>query len=334
MRPARRAASKPRPSAHETLQMSLLMLDMVPKVGKITASEIHQRLQALGFNRDLRSIQRQLEALSEQFPIERDCSGRPYGYQWKAGSSGLSIPSLTLQESLLLRLAELHLRALLPPALMSSMGGFFAQARMNLGPAHGAQVERRWLNKVRVVSPNQPLLAPELAPDILSTVSAALYAESWLDVDYVNALGERRQRRVMPLGLVQQGERLVLVVRFEGHDKERNLALNRLMAASNTGLPFDYPDDFSLEAYDQAGRFGIGEGKEIPLKFRIDRLNGLFITESRLSADQQVAALADGRLEITATVRQTERLVWWLRGFGQAVEVLAPVGLARKIAEG
>lgn len=322
--------SSKRPNNLDTVSMTLVILDMIPKVGKISAPEIHERLKAIGYERDLRSIQRQLAALAQQYSLERDDSSKPHGYKWRSDAKGISIPSLTLQESLLLNMAESYLRNLLPPSVMQAMASFFRQARHNLGSENNARLERRWLNKVRVVSESMPLLPPEIKPGVLEQVSQALYNETWLELDYTNAKGERKQHRVMPLGLAQQGARLMLVVRYEGYDNERSLALNRAHKATDTQLPFPRVKDFDLAQYDDDGRFGFGSGKTIQLKFRIDKPSGLFLTESRLSKDQVVVDL--GRhLEFTATVVETERLVWWLRGFGKRVEVLEPGGLVGRV---
>jgi hypothetical protein len=323
--------STKRPNNHETLSMTLAMLDMIPKTGKISAPEIHARLHTMGFERDLRSIQRQLVVLAEQFPLECDDSSKPHGYKWKSDAKGISIPSLTLHESLLLNMAENYLRNLLPQSVMRAMDGFFRQARYDLGPGTpNAGRERRWLRKVRVVSESMPLLPPEIKPGVLEAVSQALYKETWLELDYTNAKGERSQHRVMPLGLAQQGARLVLVVRYEGYDNERSLALNRAHNATDTGLPFPPIKNFDLAQYDDDGRFGFGSGKTIQLKFRIENATGLFLTESRLSKDQTVVDLGE-KLEFTATVVESARLVWWLRGFGKRVEVLEPVGVRERV---
>lgn len=128
----------------DTLETALLAIELlrrVPRNHKITASELHRQLENAGIHRDLRTIQRQLDTLSEHFNLIRDDRSKPYGYQWRKHSGGLSIPNLSLQESLLLRLAEQHLRFLLPVHLMKSMEGFFAQARQNLGP-NGARITR------------------------------------------------------------------------------------------------------------------------------------------------------------------------------------------------
>jgi predicted DNA-binding transcriptional regulator YafY len=185
------------------------------------------------------------------------------------------------------------------------------------------------MDKVRVVSQSVPLLPPEIRKGVLDSVSTALYYDHWLDIDYINVQGERKIKRVMPLGLAQQGARMILVVRFEGHDNERSLALNRIQSAHDTGLRFK-PFGFDLAKYDDDGRFGFGEGKEIELKFRIEKLSGIFLTESKLSKDQQVKDLGDW-LEISATVMESEQLIWWLRGFGERVELIAPKQLATRI---
>ncbi len=55
------------------LQIQLEILRLIPKTRFITAEEILQKLADIGVQRDIRSIQRQLESLSQQFEIERDC---------------------------------------------------------------------------------------------------------------------------------------------------------------------------------------------------------------------------------------------------------------------
>ncbi len=217
-----------RPDSLETLQLSHELLRRIPKRRTITAPELHQQLADAGFERDMRTIQRQLETLAELYDLDRDDSSKPYRYCWKEYARGFSLPSLSPQESLLLMLAEQQLSSLLPAKLMKSMEGFFTQARSQLGDKASTQREREWLQKVRVVSTSQPLLPPKIDPIVFDQVSNALYGNQWLEVDYKNAAGKRTAARVMPLGLAQQGPRMYLVCRFEGYDNERSLALARI----------------------------------------------------------------------------------------------------------
>lgn len=178
-----------RPDTLETVRLSLELLKRIPKGRSISTSELHKQLSEAGYARDLRTIQRQMEVLSEHFDIERDDSSRPFRYCWKERATGLNLPGLSAQESLLLMLAERQLKELLPARLMKSMDGFFAQARNQLDAKSASTSEREWLKKVRVVSTTQPLLPPKLVAGVFEQVSNALYNNHWLDVDYRNAEG-------------------------------------------------------------------------------------------------------------------------------------------------
>lgn len=303
----------------ETVLLAVELLRRIPRGRKVTAGELHRQLKDAGMDRDLRTIQRQLETLSEHFDIERDDRSKPYGYRWLEHAKALAVPNLAPQESLLLQLAQEHLKNLLPARLMKSMEGFFSQAKRNLAPESSARLEREWPGKVRVVATSQPLLPPKIVPGVFEIVSDALYNNRWLHLDYRNSGGKRNKVEVMPLGLVQQGPRLYLVCRYRGYDNERNLALHRILSAEMSTLTFDRPTGFDLKKHDDDGRFGFGEGERIRLTFCIERAAGLHLLETPLSTDQKAVELDDGRLEITATLVDSAMLEWWLRGFGDAV---------------
>ncbi len=182
-----------RSSTLETTLLALEILRRIPRAPRsITAGELHEQLVASGFQRDLRTIQRQLDMLSAALDIERNDDAVPYRYQWLPHAKPLAIPHLNAQESLLLTLAEEHLRHLLPAHLMKSLEGFFAQAHRNLEPDRNAGLEREWPSKIRVVATTQPLLPPTIAPGVLDTVSEALYHNHRLRLDYKNADGRRQ----------------------------------------------------------------------------------------------------------------------------------------------
>lgn len=310
-----------RPDTLETVLLALELLKRIPRSRKVTATELHTQLAEAGITRELRTVQRQLEMLSEHFDIERDARSKPYGYSWKPNASGLAVPMLSEKESLLLILAGQHLQNILPASLMKSMDSFFVQARANLAPhitQPSAQREREWLQKVRVISTTQPLLPPKIAPGVFDEVGNALYANLWLAVEYKNQNGKTTRADVMPLGLAQQGTRLYLVCRFRDFDNERTLALHRIVSAKASTLSFERPSSFDLQKYDADGRFGFGEGKLIQLTFCITEGAGFHLLESPLSKDQHHKAIKDG-YEITATVVETAQLEWWLRGFGDEV---------------
>ena len=306
----------------DTVLLALRIMEQIPRAPRrISAKEIQAQLanDPTCPQRDLRSIQRQLQWIADNFPVDVDARDRPYGYGWEKGAQPFSVPFLSVQESLLLVLAQKRLHPLLPVNLMKAMGGFFEQAHRNLAFGGNAVREREWLSKVRVIRETQPLLAPKIKAGIFESVAESLYENVWLEVRYKNADGKRYDVKVMPLGLALQGPRLYLACRFDGYDNERTLALHRLLRAKVTTLPFVRPKDFDLERYDADGRFSFGDGRRIKLQFRIDKKYELQLREMCL-ADDQVITEKNGRLEVCATVVDSGRLDWWLNGFGEAVD--------------
>lgn len=303
----------------ETTLLALELLNRIPRGQRTTAAQLHQQLRDAGIDRNKRSIERLLDMLSANFEIERDDRSKPYSYRWLDHARGLAAPRLTPKESLLLRLAEEQLKYLLPPRLMKSMEGFFAQARYNLGSDRQAVLEREWPGKIRVVADSLQLLPPKVAPGVFETVSDALYANRWLTLDYRNAAGKTDRHEVMPLGLAQQGPRLYLICRFKGYDDNRNLAIHRILSARGSTLGFDRPADFDLKQYEEDGHFGFGHGQRVRLSFRIDHDYGAILRETPLSLDQKLKTLDDDWLQVSATVVNSGHLDWWLRAFGDKV---------------
>ncbi len=179
-----------RPETIETLRMVIELLRHIPRDRKVSAPMLHKHLADAGIDRDLRTIQRQMEMLSEYYPIERDERSRPYGYKWKEKTTGFSLQMLSEQESLILTLAEKQLSNLLPASVMKSMQDFFDQARSNLDSEALGKRSNEWLSKVRVVSTTQPLIPPKIKKGIFEEVSNALYGNRWLRLDYKNAEGK------------------------------------------------------------------------------------------------------------------------------------------------
>lgn len=302
----------------ETVHLTIELLHRIPRDRKITAPELQRQLAAAGYERDLRSIQRHLKQITEHFDVECDDRGKPYGYRWKEKAKGLSLPGMNRHESLLLTLAEQHLRHLLPARLVASMDAYFQQARSNLQNVGKAKLEKEWLKKVRVVSVSQPLLPPAIDSAIFSQISHALYYNLWLKIVYRNAAGKETEARVMPLGLAQQGVHLYLVCRFDGYDNERSLALHRFFSAEAGTMAFKRPADFDLAKYDDDGRFGFGDGQRIKLSFCITKEAGYHLLEARLSSDQEIDEY-DDFYQVRATVVDSAVLDRWLLGFGADV---------------
>jgi hypothetical protein len=307
----------------ETLTIVLELLRLIPRRVSITAAELERSLAHRGHQRDLRSIQRLLQMLSDLGVIDCDRRSRPYAYRAKGSTAPFHAASaLTPQEALLLKLARDHLGRVLPPHVLEGLAPFFEQARLELGPDRDAR-EARWLAKVSIDSTSQPLLAPPVDGEVLRAVATALYEERWLRLTYRNKHDREHPGEVQPLGLIQQGERLYLVALYEGRSEPRHLALHRIRRAEVLEHRFRPPASFDLRQHIGEGRLDFGTGRKIKLTFSIDPEAGKHLLESKLSHDQTVKTLRDGWLRITATVYENERLWRWLRGFGGDVRAIS-----------
>ena len=305
-------------SLNESLNLAFEILKRIPRSRYITVKELQVQLGEAGIKRDIRSLQRIMETLSLQFNLERNDKSKPYGYKLRQGNTALSLPAMSAHESLLLSLSQQYLSSLLPGNVMTSMEGFFLEARSNLSAATPHQKEKDWLKKVRVVSETQPLLPPVIDMDVLKTISQGLYDDRLISIEYTNSKDEQKKATVMPLGIAQQGNRLYLVCRFEGYSNERTIAIHRVQHAVLSTFYFERPKDFNLAKYDADGRFGFGEGEKCRISFCIKKSDGYFLKETPLSEEQELMELEE-HFQISATVIDSLYLRKWLNSFGDGV---------------
>ncbi|MFV0574703.1 MAG: helix-turn-helix transcriptional regulator [Vibrio sp.] len=307
-----------RKSDAEVAKLNVEILKRIPEKRKVTAKEIFQQLESHGIQCSYRTVQRRLEELGRENYIEIDDTNKPYGYRMVSKHPLLSATTLSPQEALLLNLAHDYLSNLLPPSILKSLDGFFAEAKYQLNPSTNNAKEREWLKKVKVVSEGVPMLPPEIDQGVFEKISEALYHNRLLNIDYYNSLQQQKSAQVMPLGLAQQGQRLYLVCRFDGYTNERNIAVHRVKKATVSTFGFERPAEFRLNQYDESGHFGFAGFNKCKIDFCISKYQGLHILETPLSADQKVIEHGD-HYQIQATVIDSLRFEQWLRGFGKHV---------------
>lgn len=88
--------------------------------------------------------------------------------------------------------------------------------------------------------------------NLLHAISDALCAGRWLELDYRDAGDPPLPDKVGPLGLTWQGTDLYLVYAVHNPSRIANLALDRIVAARVTHIPFERPHGFRLQRPDAA----------------------------------------------------------------------------------
>jgi predicted DNA-binding transcriptional regulator YafY len=322
-----------------TNQQSLLrqwhMLRMVPRAPlKISAKELCERLCAADFQVDKRTVQRDLKELSNVFPIVGDMRNKPFGWSWMRDASSFDLPGLTVPEALTLTLVEQHLRLHLPPITVDALGPHFRTAARTLSAVDDSAPSRAWLDKVRSVPPQQPLLPPRMDEECQRLVYLALMQDRQLKLHYRKRDAEQPTvyAAVHPLAVVQRGGLVYLVCMFDRYEDVRTIALHRVQEAEVLYEPARKKSGFDIDAYIASGQFGVIAGDPVTLRAVFTRAAGEHLYETPLSADQVLTSHADGRLHLSATVPNTRALVWWLLGFGDGVMVQEPANLRQELA--
>lgn len=317
----------------DTLFRQWHMLRLIPRhPRKITVQDIQQALDGQGFTITHRSIQRDLNDLSEIFPLLCDSREKPYGWSWQRDAANFDLPSLTTSEALTLVMVEQHLHNLLPVTMLDQMQPYFLSARKRLDMEPKPQRGRAWLEKVRTVPPTQPLIPPKIDSEVQRTISDALLHERQVSIQYKRrGQSEPVEYRIHPLALIQRGSLLYLYCRIFDYDDARTLALHRITSATMLDDRVKYPAGYSLDRQVELGTWGFGPGRNVQLELKFKPGSGDHLYETPLSLSQSIEALPEGGLKVVAVVPDTPQLIWWLLGFGDNVEVIAPSALRETV---
>lgn len=317
----------------ETLLRHWQTLRLIPRYPqKTTAANLCSALGAEGYSVGKRTVERDLQSLSGIFPLLVDERSKPFGWSWERDAPAFDLPGISLSECLTLLMAREHLATVMPSSTVSQLGPYFRMAEQKMQALEGHSGVPGWLDKVRIVPATQPLIAPKLDSQILATIQQGLLENKQCQVAYRKRdVGDPDNYPIHPLGMVLRGQVLYLVCTIKTYADIRLLALHRIQDASPLDFPALSPAEFDLDAYLASGAMGWSTNNPIQLVAVFSAEAGAHLQETPLSEDQIIEHLPDGRLQVTATVLETQQLLWWLLGFGDAVEVIAPPELRGRI---
>lgn len=321
-----------KPGMKSTLLRQWAMLRMIPRLPrKIGTGELMQRLQAADFNVDLRTVQRDLNQLSEVLPLTSDLA-KPQGWSWKEAAGQFDIPGMEPQVALVFHMSEMYLRSLLPVSTVDTLKPWFSVARQVLDE-HGNGVAH-WPDKVRVLPKGLASRAPDIADDVQCSVYQGILQGRRLAIEYGRDPDDTCDYVIDPLALVVRDRIIYLLCLFDGYQDVRQVALQRIRRADQLPDTARRPADFSLDSYIAEGEFGLIFGDQ-PVRLTACFLPHLEIhlRETPIADDQALEWQEDGRVILTACVPDTLEMRLWLRSFGDEVEVLGPTGLRAEFAE-
>ena len=298
--------------------------------------ELHDILQREGIDISLRTIQRDLNQISQRFPIESNKTV-PQGWRWRSDAPIQSLPHMTSSQAVTFMMVEEHLKHLLPPSLIEEMNPWFDLARRSLSTQNNV---RQWVNRVRIVPATQPLIPPIVERQAQQAIYEGLLQDKQIECIYRGrgAQGEDKSYILNPLGLVQKGAIIYLICTRHDKTDVQTFALHRFKSASVLNSRALHPVDFNIDDYIESGALGFRVDFNIPtynvqLRLLMSEHDASYFYESQLSKDQIIQAYNEHQVEVIATVPFTSQLVWWLRSFGKKIVDIQPEEVARAVYE-
>lgn len=296
-----------------------LLIEMINLLRGRPGIAVDELASSLG--RSERTIYRWLNELSEDIGAEVYFTAGGY-YLAEETASGML--RLTPEELLALRIGLKSLP--------------FAEGSPLRDPAESA-----WL-KIRDASPSKDLqTARELSdsyavhvtapkgftkPGIPKVIENAISHRHRLKITYRSQKSNQvKDYTVDPYALVFRRHSWYLLAHCQEHNRVVQFKLVRFREATDTGVEFELPADFSIEDYFALSWEAWAGGEPTDVRVRFSPKVAVMVAETRRHPTQKVHPQIDGGIIFEATVAGIEEIAIWIMGFGKEAEVLAPVEL-------
>ncbi|EXJ11386.1 helix-turn-helix transcriptional regulator [Nitrincola nitratireducens] len=313
-------------SQHNTLFRYLTLLQLIPRQpGYRATTTLQALLEERGFQVDLRSVQRDLEKMSSNFPLLCDKTQKPYRWSFDAAFKS-NLPALDTPTALTLVLAEEYLKGLLPQAAIVQLNNQFTAARKYLEQLKESGFSD-WTQHVKAIPNGKALIPAPIDSIIWAEVTDALLKGTALDVTYLSRTkAEEKQFTLHPLGLVARHSVTYLLATVGDYEDIRHFALHRIKKCKHSHAVYRERRDFTIDEYLKQGAFGypIGEG-DIELVAKIRPKIAWLLSETPISEHQSLSEPdEDGWVTLTAIVPDDLQTQWWVMGYGGEIHVLEP----------
>lgn len=312
------------------------MLRLIPRAPeKISTHELMDKLRNEGFKTSQRTIQRDLKDLAEFFPdLVTDGNQDMAGWSWKKDGELLSFPAIDPPVAFTLKLADTFLAKLMPPAVTNLLEPFRRASEKVLNRT-GHSYLARWQEKVQILPRTQQLIPAKISSKTINVIYTALLEGRQFSGHYQPRTDENdiANYEFNPLGIVYRESVIYLVATIWDYNDPRQYALHRFKKVKLMESKVKPLKGFKLKDYIDEGNFDYGHARYKTFKLKaLFKETGGHLIETPLSDDQKITIKEDGSYLVTATVKDTLQIRWWLLGFGDNVEVLQPKSLRDEFA--
>jgi predicted DNA-binding transcriptional regulator YafY len=322
----------PKSSLQPALARQWEMLKKLPAHNPgLTASQITAWLKEQGYPVSKRTVERDLIELSAIFGIVCNDKSIPYGWHWMPGKQ-CDFTSIELTDAVSLVLVESILSKLLPAAMLAALKPKFELARTKLAALENNRYAR-WADKVRYVASTINLIPPKVDPKVLAIVQDALLQDRQVEISYTSPSSKKsKEYTVHPLSLIQRGSTPYLVATTYDYPDVRLYAVHRIQRARITDQKVVAQKGYTTDQYLASGAMDFGGAETIKLTAWVTNELAIYLEETPLSADQKIR-FRSGRYLLTAEVKDSWQLRWWILSQGSALTIVSPESIRKGIGE-
>ena len=311
-------------SSTEAIRRGFSILGSVSR-SPMSSRDIFQRLYDDGFNVSIRTIERDLSRLPDIFPslIEVDDRSKPFTYRQPINARKYSAMNPT--EAICLELAFSFLNPILPKKTLDPINPYLKEADAVLNENH-AKKYKNWKDKVLTINEGLQLQSANVTQKVINNIHEALWDEKVVIAKYHSRTKKYADNyKIHPAGLVYRGRIIYLICSFDDNpNKIVYLPLQRFKSIEI--LPeeksFHHGKKVSNLVKDLLG-FKLNN-KKLKVKLKFSKMAGAHLFETPLSKKQTIKETKDGFFMVEDEVIDNMELRYWIRAFGDEVEVVRP----------
>ncbi len=263
--------------------------------------------------------------------------GVPYKYEAKSGSYSIDpkffLPpiDLNLHEALSLLMLVHKMRNHLPMPYKNSALLAGLKLENNL-PIEIRQYCQSSLAKITVAVDQHATI--KLLDDIYNTIQRAIRKKLMLHISY-SSLYENSDidTTLHPYHLLYKKRAWYAIGHSSLHNSVRTFNVGRIQKAETLDKYFADGDNFDVQEYLGRAWCLIPEGKLYDIKLKFSPLVARNVAEVMWHSTQQAQWEKDGFVILSFRVDGLGEIGWWILGYGDQVQVLAPAALRKKLLE-
>lgn len=303
----------------------------------------HSRQElACEFEVDAKTIKRDLDSLSKEFPITEEKRGREVFYFYRDGYK-FKIPEFSFEEIAVMMLAQKSIEGI---GLLAG-DSFYAVQSNSILRKIKKSLPRSVLEKLDVLadvygSAQFPEKNFSGQIETIDRLASCAVREKKVEVSYHALNSGKIERRILhPLAVYfdPDGATLKLVAFDPKNDRESVFSVERILSLKETGEKFTRKKNFDLKTYLEENCFNGIHGSPITLRLKASGITARIFAERRFHPTQKIIERKQKRGEKEETITIEMRVAAgrglhrFILSYLPEIEVIAPLSLRDEIGE-